>query len=217
MSHGIRKKIPGTQSKMNTETDICLPQGVTVLTEQDPDGWKTRVSFEGVYVLDGIAMQSVYHEGVLSVGINNRRINSVYQFDKDGERSLNRLSRALTQDSDTSFFVCPTHPGKLYIRHAFLQKTFSILGEILPVHQHFEAAFAVLQEHTRIDCKSGDITQKVDIRAQYRAIIDPENALSTLIQNKDGKWEVLSVSDLKTGKQIYIRRVFAHQDDCADI
>lgn len=217
MSHNIRKKSTGAQSKMNLETDISLPPGVTITTVQDPDGWKTEVSFEGVYVIDGIVMQSVYHEGVLSVGINNRRINTVYQFDKDGERAVNRLSRALTQDSDVAFFVCPTHPGKLYIRHGFLQRTFPLLGGILPVQQHFEAAFAVLQEHTKIDCNSGDISQKIDIRAQYRAIVDPQNAHSTLVQQKDGTWEVLSVSDLNTGKQIYVRRVFTRQDPSTDL
>lgn len=217
MNHSFRKKLTGVQSNMNMETGSLLPPGVTISTMQTLDGWKTEVSFEGVYVIDGIVMQSVYHEGVLSVGINNRRINTVYQFDKDGERAVNRLSRALTQDSDVAFFVCPTHPGKLYIRHGFLQKTFPLLGGILPVQQHFEAAFAVLQEHTKIDCKSGDISQKIDVRAQYRAIIDPQNAHSTLVQQKDGTWEVLSVSDLNTGKQIYVRRVFARQDPGSEL
>lgn len=190
-----------------------LPRGINISTRQTANGWKTRLEWgEQLYELDGIVIQTTFHEDILSLGMNDRRIHAVYRFDQNGELAVNRLARALTQESDLSFFVNPAHPGRIYIRHAFLQKTFPIIGEIETVRQHFEAAFAVLQEETKIDCKSGGITQRLNIRAGYRAIADPGNALSTLMRYAQGKWEVLSVSDLVTGAPIYVKRAFSRQE-----
>lgn len=217
MSHGIRKGVPAAANKVAAQPIRTLPPGVEIISEQGEDGWRTRVVYGGVYMIDGIVMQSVYHEGVLSLGVNHRRINTVYQFDQNGELLINSLSRALAQDSDVAFFICPSHPGKIYIRHTFLQKTFPIIGGISSVQKHYEVEFALVQEHTKIDLKSGDISQKLDIHTHYRAIIDPANALSTLVQYVSGKWEVLSVSDLLSGKQIYARRAFSGQSASAAI
>ncbi len=211
MNHGYRKSVSGTANPSMAETAGSLPPDVNYISTQGENGWNTQVTCGGVHILNGLVMQSVYHNGVLSLGINNRRLNTVYRFDQNGALEINRLSAALTQESDVAFFICPSHPDKLYIRHEFLQKTFAVIGEVVAVQKHFEAAFAVLQEHTRIDCKSGDISQKVVIRSQYRALIDPINDLSTLVQQDGEKWEVLSVSDLKSGKHIYARRAFSKQ------
>ncbi|MFA9381673.1 MAG: hypothetical protein ACERKO_11500 [Acetanaerobacterium sp.] len=215
MSYGYREDTISASGQQILGKEHVLPEGVEVISTLDAGGWTTQVTFAGVSVINGTVMQSVYHDGVLSLSVNDRRMNTVYRFDQNGGQMVNNLSRALTQESDVSLFLCATHPERLYLHHAYLGRTLPVIGQVTQVQQHFEVAFAMLFEHIRIDCESGQVAQKTGVCEYYRVLVDPANALSTLIRQSGTQSEVLSVTDLATGKRIYARRAFSEQSVAA--
>ncbi len=201
----------GKKAKQPKWDQLSLPEGVSASSCLCDDLWTTQVSYGDVFTIKGIIMQNVFDNGVLSLGVNDRQVNTVYRFDRYGEQDINHLSRTLTQHSDIGLFLCPTHPGRMYLHHVLLGKTLPVLGEVRSTHRGFEIAFASVFEKTGINCKTRDITQEAGVSEHYRAIIDHENMLSTLIRDEQEDTRVLSVTDLRTGRSIYTYRIFAEE------
>lgn len=183
-----------------------LPENVNVISLLESGEWVTQVSFGGSYRISGLVVQGMYENGTLSLGVNNRQINAVYRYTEAGEEPINRFSGALTQNADIGLYICPHKPGRVLLHHNYLHKTLPVTGNAEVVNNCIEITFAGFCEHTEINCADKTILNQTEMNEQYKAVLDPVNALSTLLKLERIGSRTLSVTDIRTGMPVYIPR-----------
>lgn len=183
-----------------------LPEDIHVISLLESGEWVTQVSFGGSYQVCGLVVQSMYENGTLSLGINNRQVNAVYRYTEAGEDTINRFSEALTQNCDIGLYICPHKPGRVLLHHNYLRKTLPMIGNAEVVNNSVEITLAGFCEHTEINCADRTVQSQTEISEQYKAVLDPVNGLSTLLKLERSCRRTLSVTDIRTGMPVYIPR-----------